>query len=146
MVIVVNKIDKPDANPEKIKQQLTEYGIVPEEWGGENVFVEASAKKRIGLDNFLEMLLLVAEVSDLKANPDAPASGYIIESKVDPGRGVVATMLVEPRHHPRRRRDRRRRGRRPRARPARLPRRADQVGRPQHAGRDHRLRRSAQRR
>jgi translation initiation factor IF-2 len=67
---------------------------VPEEWGGDNIFVEASAKQRIGLENFLDTLLLVAEVSDLKANPDAPASGFIIESKVDPGRGVVATMLV----------------------------------------------------
>ncbi len=94
MVIVVNKIDKPEANVDRIKQQLTEHGIVPEEWGGDTVFVEASAKKRIGLDNFLDMLLLVAEVSDLKANPKAPASGYIIESRVDPGRGVVATMLV----------------------------------------------------
>jgi translation initiation factor IF-2 len=94
ILIVVNKIDKPDSNPDKIKQQLTEYGIVPEEWGGETVFVETSAKQRLGLDNFLDMLLLVAEVSDLKANPDAPASGHIIESKVDPGRGVVATMLV----------------------------------------------------
>jgi translation initiation factor IF-2 len=94
MVIVINKIDKPDANIEKIKQQLTEYEIVPEAWGGDTVFVEASAKKRIGLDNFLDMLLLVAEVGDLKANPDAPAGGYIIESKVDVGRGVVATMLI----------------------------------------------------
>jgi len=94
IVIAVNKIDKPDANPDKVKQQLTEYEIVPEEWGGENVFVEVSAKKRTGLDNFLEMLLLVAEVSDLKANPSAPASGFIIESRVDPGRGVVATMLI----------------------------------------------------
>ena len=94
MVFVINKIDKPEANVERIKQQLTEYGIVPEEWGGDTVFVEASAKKRIGLDNILDMLLLVAEVSDLKANPDAPASGFIIESRVDPGRGVVATMLV----------------------------------------------------
>jgi translation initiation factor IF-2 len=94
IVIVVNKIDKPEANVDRIKQQLTEYEIVPEEWGGDTVFVEASAKKRLGLDNFLDMLLLVAEVSDLKANPDAPASGYIIESRVDPGRGVVATMLV----------------------------------------------------
>jgi translation initiation factor IF-2 len=93
-VIVINKIDKPDANIERIKQQLAEQGIVPEEWGGDNIFVEASAKQRIGLDNFLDTLLLVAEVSDLKANPDAPASGFIIESKVDPGRGVVATMLV----------------------------------------------------
>jgi translation initiation factor IF-2 len=94
ILIVVNKIDKPEANADRIKQQLTEYGIVPEEWGGDTVFVEASAKKRIGLDNFLDMLLLVAEVADLKANPAAPASGYIIESRVDPGRGVVATMLV----------------------------------------------------
>ncbi len=94
IVIVVNKIDKPDANIERIKQQLAEHGIVPEEWGGDNVFVEASAKKRIGLENFLDMLLLVAEVGDLKANPDAPASGFIIESRVDPGRGVVATMLI----------------------------------------------------
>jgi translation initiation factor IF-2 len=94
IVIAVNKIDKPDANADKVKQQLTEFEIVPEEWGGENVFVEVSAKKRLGLDNFLEMLLLVAEVADLKANPKAPASGYIIESRVDPGRGVVATMLI----------------------------------------------------
>jgi translation initiation factor IF-2 len=94
MVIVVNKIDKPEANVDRIKQQLTEFGIVPEEWGGDTVFVEASAKKRIGLDNFLDMLLLVAEMADLKANPEAPASGFIIESRVDPGRGVVATMLV----------------------------------------------------
>src|SRR5664280_2026497 len=94
IVIVINKIDKPDANIERIKQQLAEHGVVPEDWGGDNVFVEASAKKRIGLDNFLDMLLLVAELADLKANPDAPASGFIIESRIDPGRGVVATMLV----------------------------------------------------
>ena len=94
VVIVINKIDKPDSNIERIKQQLAEHGIVPEEWGGDNVFVEASAKKRIGLDNFLDMLLLVAEVADLKANREAPASGFIIESRIDPGRGVVATMLV----------------------------------------------------
>jgi len=95
MVFVINKIDKPDANVEKIKQQLTEFSIVPEEWGGDTVFVEASAKKKIGLDNFLDMLLLVAEVGDLKANPDAPASGVVIEAKVDVGRGVVVTMLIE---------------------------------------------------
>ncbi len=95
MVIVINKIDKPDANIDKIKQQLTEFSIVPEEWGGDTVFVEASAKKRIGLDNFLDMLQLVADVADLKANPDAPASGVIIEAKVDVGRGVVVTMLVQ---------------------------------------------------
>ncbi|HMK92753.1 MAG TPA: translation initiation factor IF-2, partial [Thermoleophilia bacterium] len=94
IVIVVNKIDKPEANVDKIKQQLTEFSLVPEEWGGDTVFVEASAKQRIGLDNFLDMLQLVAEVAELKANPDAPASGVIIEAKVDVGRGVVATMLV----------------------------------------------------
>jgi translation initiation factor IF-2 len=94
IVIVINKIDKPDANIDRIKQQLSEHGVVPEEWGGDNIFVEASAKKRIGLDNFLDMLLLVAEVADLKANAQAPASGFVIESKVDPGRGVVATILV----------------------------------------------------
>jgi translation initiation factor IF-2 len=94
IVIVVNKIDKPEANVDRLKQQLSEQGIIPEDWGGDTVFVEASAKKRIGLDNFLDMLLLVAEVADLKANIDAPASGFVIESRIDPGRGVVATILV----------------------------------------------------
>src|SRR5450756_657424 len=94
IVIVVNKIDKPEANVDRLKQQLSEHGIIPEDWGGDTVFVEASAKKRIGLDEFLDMLLLVAEVADLKANVDAPASGFVIESRIDPGRGVVATILV----------------------------------------------------
>jgi len=94
IVIVINKIDKPDANIERIKQQLAEHGVVPEDWGGDNVFVEASAKQRIGLDNFLDMLLLVAEVADLRANADAPASGFVIESRIDPGRGVVTTILI----------------------------------------------------
>jgi len=94
IVIVVNKIDKPEANVDRLKQQLSEHGIIPEGWGGDTVFVEASAKKRIGLDNFLDMLLLVAEVADLRANTDAPASGFVIESRIDPGRGVVATILV----------------------------------------------------
>lgn len=94
IVIVVNKIDKPEANIDRLKQQLSEHGIIPEDWGGDTVFVEASAKKRIGLDNFLDMLLLVAEVADLRANADAPASGFVIESRIDPGRGVVATILV----------------------------------------------------
>jgi len=94
IVIVVNKIDKPEANIEKVKQQLTEHGIVPEEWGGDTVFVEASAKKRVGLDNILDMLLLVAEVADLKGNPKVEASGSIIEARLDPGRGPVTTLLV----------------------------------------------------
>src|SRR5450759_2842181 len=86
IVIVVNKIDKPEANVDRLKQQLSEHGIIPEDWGGDTVFVEASAKKRIGLDEFLDMLLLVAEVADLKANVDAPASGFVIESRIDRGR------------------------------------------------------------
>ncbi len=94
IVIVINKIDKPESNPDRLRQQLSEHGLIPEEWGGDTIFVEASAKQRLGLDNFLDMLLLVAEVADLKANPEAPASGYVIESRVDPGRGVVATVLV----------------------------------------------------
>jgi len=94
IVIVVNKIDKPEANVDRLKQQLSEQGIIPEDWGGDTVFVEASAKQRIGLDGFLDMLLLVAEVADLKANADAPASGFVIESRIDPGRGVAATILV----------------------------------------------------
>lgn len=94
IVIAVNKMDRAEANPDRVKQQLSEHGIIPEEWGGENVFVEVSAKQRTGLENLLEMLLLVAEVADLRANPKAPATGFIIESRVDPGRGVVATMLV----------------------------------------------------
>ena len=94
ILIVVNKIDKPGANIDLIKQQLADHGVVPEDWGGDNVFVEVSAKKRLGLDHFLDMLLLVAEVGDLKANPDAAASGYVIESRVDPGRGVAATILI----------------------------------------------------
>jgi translation initiation factor IF-2 len=94
IVIVVNKIDKPEANVDRLKQQISEHGIIPEDWGGDTVFVEVSAKKRIGIDEFLDMLLLVAEVADLRANADAPASGFVIESRVDPGRGVVATILV----------------------------------------------------
>jgi len=94
IVIVINKIDKPDANIEKIKQQLTEYELVPEEWGGDTVFVETSAKKRLGLDAFLDMVLLVAEVAELKANPKGDARGVIVEANLDPGRGPVATVLV----------------------------------------------------
>ncbi len=94
IVIVINKIDKPGANIDRIKQQLADQGIIPEDWGGDTVFVEVSAKKRIGLENFLDMLLLVSEVADFRANPDAPASGFILESRVDPGRGVAATMLI----------------------------------------------------
>ncbi|MDO8737250.1 MAG: translation initiation factor IF-2 [Thermoleophilia bacterium] len=94
IVVAVNKIDKPEANPERVRQELTEHALIPEDWGGETVFVDVSAKKRTGLDNMLEMIQLVADVQELKANPNADASGVVIESKLDPGRGVVATVLV----------------------------------------------------
>lgn len=95
IVVAINKIDKPEANPQKVKNELAEYGIVSEEWGGQNIFVEVSAKKRIGIERLLEMILLQAEVMELKANPEKPARGTIIEAKLDKGRGPVATVLVQ---------------------------------------------------
>lgn len=94
IVVAVNKIDKPNANPEKVKTQLAEYGIIPEEWGGEYQFQEISAKNRIGIDDLLERVLLEADILELKANPDRLAEGIIIESKLDKQRGPVATVLV----------------------------------------------------
>ena len=94
IVVAVNKIDKPGANPDKVRQELTEYGIVPEEWGGQNMFVNISAKKHIGIDELLETVLLQADVLELKANPDTFASGNVLEAKLDRGRGSVATVLV----------------------------------------------------
>ncbi len=95
IIVAINKIDKPEANPSKVKNELAEHGIIPEEWGGQNIFVEVSAKKRIGIENLLEMILLQAEVMELKANPDKFARGTIIEAKLDKGRGPVATVLVQ---------------------------------------------------
>lgn len=95
IIVAVNKIDKDGANPERVRQELTEYGIIPEEWGGSNIFVDVSAKKRINIDELMEMILLQAEVLELKANPDAPAHGVVIEAKLDRGRGPVATVLVQ---------------------------------------------------
>jgi len=95
IVVAVNKIDKENAAPETVRQMLTEYEIVPEEWGGTNIFVNISAKKRIGIDDLLEMLLLQADMLELKANPNAPAFGTVIEAKLDKGRGPVATVLVQ---------------------------------------------------
>lgn len=94
IVVAVNKIDKPGATPERVRQELTEYGIIPEEWGGQNMFVDVSAKQHLHIDDLLETILLQADVLELKANPDAPASGYVIEAKLDKGRGSVATMLI----------------------------------------------------
>ncbi|HET6352471.1 MAG TPA: translation initiation factor IF-2 [Coriobacteriia bacterium] len=95
IIVAVNKIDKDGANPEQVRQMLTEHQIVPEEWGGTNIFVNVSAKKRIGIDDLLEMVLLQADVLELKANPNAEAFGVVIEAKLDKGRGPVATMLVQ---------------------------------------------------
>lgn len=94
IVVAVNKIDKPGATPDRVRQELTEYGIIPEEWGGQNMFVDISAKKRLHIDDLLETILLQADVLELKANPNAPASGFIIEANLDKGRGPVATMLI----------------------------------------------------
>src|SRR5690606_6301051 len=81
--------------PDRVKQELTQYGLVPEDWGGDTICVEVSAKKRSGIDELLEMILLVAELRELKANPDRPAKGTVIEAKLDKGRGPVATVLVQ---------------------------------------------------
>ena len=88
-------MDKPDANPERIKQQLTEYGLVAEDWGGDTIVCPISAKTGMGIDNLLEMVLLTAEMADLKANPNRKAHGTVIEAKLDKGRGPVATLLVQ---------------------------------------------------
>jgi translation initiation factor IF-2 len=95
MLIAINKIDKEGANPERVRTELSSEGIAPEEWGGDTVFCEVSAKTHDGLDNLLDMILLVTELEELGANPDAPASGTVIESQLDPGRGPVVTVLVQ---------------------------------------------------
>ncbi len=95
IVVAVNKIDKPEAQPERVKRQLTDLGLMPSEWGGDTEFVEVSAKQKKGIEKLLEILLLVADLRELKANPDAPASGTVLESRVDKGRGPVATILVQ---------------------------------------------------
>jgi translation initiation factor IF-2 len=95
IIVVINKIDKPGAMPERIRQELTKYELVAEAWGGQTIFAEVSAKKNIGLDHLLEMILLQADVLELKANPDKPGRGTILEAKLDRGRGPVATVLVQ---------------------------------------------------
>ncbi|MBS3950170.1 MAG: translation initiation factor IF-2 [Peptococcaceae bacterium] len=95
IIVAVNKMDKPGANPDRVKQQLTEYGIVAEEWGGDTIFVGVSALQREGIDELLTSILTVAEVMELKANPDRPAVGVVIEAEVDKGKGPLATVLVQ---------------------------------------------------
>ncbi|MDR3316146.1 MAG: translation initiation factor IF-2 [Coriobacteriales bacterium] len=95
IIVAVNKIDKAGANPERVRQELTEHSIVPEEWGGQNMFVNVSAKQRLGIDELLETILLQADVLELKANTRALASGFVIEAKLDKGRGPVATVVVQ---------------------------------------------------
>lgn len=95
IIVAINKIDKDGANPERVKQMLVEHDLVPEEWGGDTVCVEVSAKKKINIDGLLEMVLLVADMQELKANPKRAAKGTVIEAQVDKGRGPVATVLVQ---------------------------------------------------
>ena len=95
IIVAINKMDKPTANPDRIKQQLTEYGLLPEEWGGDTVVCPISAKTRMGIDDLLEMVLLTAEVQELKANPNRLAKGVVIEARLDKNRGPVATLLVQ---------------------------------------------------
>ncbi|MBE6786679.1 MAG: translation initiation factor IF-2 [Ruminococcaceae bacterium] len=95
IIVAINKMDKEGANPDRIKQQLTEHGLVPEEWGGEAICVPVSAKTHMGIDNLLESILLVAEMAELKANPNRAAKGVVIEARLDKGRGPIATLLVQ---------------------------------------------------
>ncbi|PLX98429.1 MAG: translation initiation factor IF-2 [Desulfuromonas sp.] len=95
LIVAVNKIDKPDANPDRVKQELADYELVPEDWGGDTIFVEVSAKQQTNLDQLLEMILLQAEVLELKANPNKKAKGTVVEARLDKGRGPVATILVQ---------------------------------------------------
>ncbi|WP_028264181.1 translation initiation factor IF-2 [Atopobium fossor] len=94
IIVAVNKVDKPGADPTRVRQELTEYGVIPEEWGGSNMFVDISAKQKIGIDDLLESVLLEADVLELKGNPSTFASGNVLEAKLDRGRGSVATVLV----------------------------------------------------
>lgn len=95
IIVAINKMDKPTANPEKVKQGLTEYGLVPEEWGGDTICVPISAHTGMGIDELLEMVNLTSEVSELKANPNRRAKGAVIEARLDKGLGPVATILVQ---------------------------------------------------
>ena len=95
IIVAVNKMDKPDADPDRVQRELSEHGLMPEAWGGDAIFVQVSAKQNTGIDELLEMILLQAEILELRANPDKLASGHVVEAKLDSGRGPVATVLVQ---------------------------------------------------
>ena len=95
IIVAINKIDRENANPDRVLQQLTEYGLVPEDWGGDTICCRISAKQKIGIENLLEMVTLTAEMAELKANPNRSAKGTVIEARLDKGRGPVATLLVQ---------------------------------------------------
>ena len=95
IIVAINKIDKPSANIDRVKQELSEYELIPEDWGGSTVFVPVSAKTQEGIDNLLEMILLTADILELKANPKRKARGLVLEAKLDKGKGVCATILVQ---------------------------------------------------
>ena len=95
IIVAINKIDLPQADPKKVKQELTQYGLVAEDWGGDTIFMEVSAKKRVNIKELLEMILLQSEVLELKANPGASAKGVVVEAKLDKGRGPVSTVLIQ---------------------------------------------------
>ncbi len=94
IIVAINKIDKDNADPERVQRELADIGLVPEDWGGDTSFIKVSAKKNLGIDDLLEMILLQAEILELKANPDKLAIGHVVEAKIDPGRGAVATILI----------------------------------------------------
>ena len=95
IIVAINKIDKANADPERVKRELAENGLTPEDWGGDTIFIQVSAKQEQGIDELLEMISLQSEVLELKANPDKLAFGHVVEAKIDTGRGPVATVLVQ---------------------------------------------------
>ena len=95
IIVAINKVDKPSANIERVKQELSEYELIPEDWGGSTIFVPVSAKTHQGIEELLEMILLTSEVCELKANPKRKARGLVIEAQLDKGKGPVATILVQ---------------------------------------------------
>ncbi|HPJ07114.1 MAG TPA: translation initiation factor IF-2, partial [Deltaproteobacteria bacterium] len=95
ILVAVNKIDKPNANPMRVREQLSELGLVPEDWGGDTIYVDVSAKKHVGIEDLLEMILLQAEIMDIKAQMDGPARGVVLESKLDKNKGPMCTLLIQ---------------------------------------------------